>query len=127
MMARSQFPPIKIGGGAETGEQEHWLSPSSHMMTLEVEVWVVYGSTHYRIIASRCCLPPCGFQSLSSGRFFLFVFFLPNAFSHCDTCTMSSSRTEDSVGAYNYKTFTFLVRQESFCLLFYLFVKNSFF
>ena len=72
-MARSQFPPTKAGGGAETGQQQHRLSPFSHMMTLEVEGWVVYGSTHYRMIASRRCPPPCSFQSLPSGFFFFFL------------------------------------------------------
>lgn len=72
---------------------------TSHMMTLEAEGWVVYGSTHCRMIASRCCLPPHGFQFLTWGHFFS-----PNAFSHCDTCTMSSSRTEDSGGLTIIKT-----------------------
>ena len=102
MMARAYFPPFKIGDGAETGTLAFsFLSCSyavtnttSHMMNLEVEGWVVYGSTRCRTIASRCCLPPRGFQSLTSGCFF----FSPNAFSHCDTCTKSSSRTEDSRG-----------------------------
>ena len=78
MMARAYFPPFKIGDGAETGTLAFsFLSCSyavtnttSHMMNLEVEGWVVYGSTRCRTIASRCCLPPRGFQSLTSGCFF---------------------------------------------------------